>query len=108
MMQSAPINRAAVTVFSRCCATTVSTVGTPVISMMATLELVFTMLCKQDLHHHLGARAVEGADDWQGENSVPELHYGGGKLQHLFLLPLDDPFARFLVHLGGVQAHGVK
>src|SRR5690606_15676220 len=34
-MQSAPINRAAATVLSRCCAVSVSTVGTPVISMMA-------------------------------------------------------------------------
>ena len=32
--------RAAVTAFSKCCATTVSTVGTPVMSMMATRELV--------------------------------------------------------------------
>src|SRR5262249_8773297 len=35
MMQSAPIRRAAATVFSRCCAVRVSTVGTPVMSMMA-------------------------------------------------------------------------
>ena len=32
---SAPISRAAVTVFSRCCAVSVSTVGTPVMSMIA-------------------------------------------------------------------------
>src|SRR5205085_6426917 len=35
MMQSAPIRRAAATVFSRCCAVSVSTVGTPVMSMIA-------------------------------------------------------------------------
>jgi len=35
MMQSAPIKRAAATVLIRCCATNVSTVGTPVMSMMA-------------------------------------------------------------------------
>ena len=40
MMHSAPISRAAVIVFSRCCATSVSTVGTPVMSMIATRELV--------------------------------------------------------------------
>ena len=34
-MQSAPISRAAEMVLIRCCATSVSTVGTPVMSMMA-------------------------------------------------------------------------
>ena len=42
MMQSAPISCAAATVLSRCCATSVSTVGTPVISMTAMLEPVAT------------------------------------------------------------------
>ena len=45
MMQSAPISRIAVTVFSRCCATSVSTVGTPVMSMIAISEPVSTMRC---------------------------------------------------------------
>src|SRR5262249_29143292 len=35
MMQSAPIRRAAETVLSKCCAVSVSTVGTPVMSMIA-------------------------------------------------------------------------
>ena len=48
MMQSAPISRAAVTVFSRCCATSVSTVGTPVMSMMATPAPVSTMRWSSD------------------------------------------------------------
>src|SRR5215472_17735834 len=48
MMQSAPIRRAAVTVLRRCWATTVSTVGTPVMSMIATLELVCTIACSND------------------------------------------------------------
>ena len=47
MMHSAPISRAAVMVFSRCCATRVSTVGTPVMSMMANLELVATTVCSR-------------------------------------------------------------
>src|SRR5262249_7564939 len=42
-MHSAPIRRAAATVLRRCCATSVSTVGTPVMSMMAISELVSTM-----------------------------------------------------------------
>ena len=48
MMQSAPIRRIAVTVFSKCCATRVSTVGTPVMSTMAVSEPVSTILCKSD------------------------------------------------------------
>ncbi len=43
MMQSAPIRRAAVTALSRCWATIVSTVGTPVMSMIAIAESVSTM-----------------------------------------------------------------
>jgi hypothetical protein len=35
MVHSAPSRRAALTVFSRCCATSVSTVGTPVMSITA-------------------------------------------------------------------------
>ena len=42
MMHSAPISRAATTVFSRCWATWVSTAGTPVMSMMAWAEPVST------------------------------------------------------------------
>ena len=48
MMQSAPIRRIAVTVLSRCCATSVSTVGTPVMSMMASSEPVSTMRVSSD------------------------------------------------------------
>ena len=43
MMQSAPISRAAVTVLMRCWAVSVSTVGTPVMSRMATSAPVSTM-----------------------------------------------------------------
>ena len=43
MMQSAPIRRAAAMVFKRCCATSVSTVGTPVMSRMATALPVSTI-----------------------------------------------------------------
>ena len=45
MMHSAPIRRVAVTVLSRCCAVIVSTVGTPVMSMMAIAAPVSTMRC---------------------------------------------------------------
>ena len=55
MMQSAPIRRAAATVFSRCWATSVSTVGTPVMSMMAISRAGRDDLLQQVLHHDLGA-----------------------------------------------------
>src|SRR5690606_30461735 len=45
MMASAPIRRIAVTVLSRCWATRVSTVGTPVMSMIAISEPVSTIRC---------------------------------------------------------------
>ncbi len=45
MMQSAPISCAAATVLSKCCATSVSTVGTPVMSITAMLEPVATSRC---------------------------------------------------------------
>ncbi len=48
MMHSAPMSRAAVIVLSRCCATRVSTVGTPVMSMMATSAPVSTMRWSSD------------------------------------------------------------
>ena len=47
MMQSAPISRAAATVFSRCWAVSVSTVGTPVMSMMAIDAPVSTIRCSR-------------------------------------------------------------
>jgi hypothetical protein len=46
-MQSAPISRAAAIVLIRCCATRVSTVGTPLISIIATCEPVWTMRCNR-------------------------------------------------------------
>src|SRR4029434_10462931 len=48
MRQSAPMSRAAATVLSRCWATSVSTVGTPVMSMMAMLAPVSTMRVRSD------------------------------------------------------------
>src|SRR5262249_21399079 len=47
MMQSAPMSRAAATVFSRCWATSVSTVGTPVMSMIAIAAPVSTIRCRR-------------------------------------------------------------
>jgi hypothetical protein len=48
MMQSAPMRRVAATVFRRCCATSVSTVGTPVMSMIAIAAPVSTIFCRSD------------------------------------------------------------
>ena len=86
MMQSAPIRRAAATVLSRCWATRVSTVGTPVMSMIAISALWSTMRLQQVLHHDLRARAVERADQRQREDAVPELHDRRRQLEHLLLL----------------------
>ena len=83
MMQSAPISRAAATVFSRCWATRVSTVGTPVMSMMAMAAPVSTMRVRSDLHHELRPLAVERADQGQREDAIPQLHHRRGELEHL-------------------------
>ena len=94
MMQSAPISRAAATVFSRCCATSVSTVGTPVMSMIAIAEPVSTIRCEQALHHDLGARAVERADQRQRQDAVPQLDHRRRELEQLLLLAADHLLAR--------------
>ena len=86
MMHSAPISRAAATVFSRCCATSVSTVGTPVISMIAIAGAGVDDLLQQALHHDLRARAVERADQREREDAVPQLDHRRRQLQHLLLL----------------------
>ena len=71
MMHSAPISRAAVTVLSKCCAVSVSTVGTPVMSMIARPEPGLDDLLQQALHHDLGAGAVERADHRQAPGCRP-------------------------------------
>ena len=86
MMQSAPISRAAATVLIRCCATNVSTVGTPVMSMIAISAPVLDDLLEQVLHDDLGARAVERADQRQGEDALPQPHDRRGELEQLLLL----------------------
>ena len=102
MMQSAPISRAAATVLSRCWATSVSTVGTPVMSMIAMLGAGLDDALQQALHHDLRARAVERADQRQREDAVPQLDDRRGQLEHLLLLAADDLFAALLVDLGRV------
>ena len=89
MMHSAPISRAAVMVLSRCWATSVSTVGTPVMSMIAYFGVGCDDRLQQLFHHDLGARAVQGADQRQRQNAVPQLHHRSGELQHLLLLARD-------------------
>ena len=108
MMQSAPMSRAAVTVLIRCWATSVSTVGTPVMSRMAISAPVSTIRCSRILHDDLRAGAVERADQRQGEDAVPEFDDRGGQFHHLVLLALDDLFASLLVDLGGVQPELVQ
>ena len=108
MMQSAPISRAAATVFNRCCATSVSTVGTPVMSMMAMSERVCDDRFQQILHHHLRARAIQSADQRQRQNVLPQPHHRRGEFQQLLLLAGDDLFTRLLKRLRGEQAEPVQ
>ena len=86
MMQSAPISRAAVTVLSRCWATSVSTVGTPVMSMMAISAPVSTMRCSRisitTWVRLLSSVPISGS----ARIAVPQLHHRGGQLQHVLLL----------------------
>ena len=103
MMQSAPMRRAAATVFIRCCATSVSTVGTPVMSMMAIVGAGVHDPLQQVLHDHLGARAVEGADQGQRQHALPQLHDRRGELQQFLLLPRNDFLAALLIRLGIVR-----
>ena len=90
MMQSAPISRAAATVFSRCCAVSVSTVGTPVMSMIAIDGAGVDDALQEAFHHDLRARAVERADERQREHAVPERDDRRRQLHQLLLLADDD------------------
>ena len=108
MMQSAPISRAAATVLSRCCATSVSTVGTPVMSMMAMPAPVVTICCSR-LSITTCVRALSSVP-MSGSASIalPQLDHRGRKLHQLLLLPRDDLFARFLVDLRRVETQLVQ
>ena len=108
MMQSAPISRAAATVLSRCCATSVSTVGTPVMSMMAISDAGLDDPLQQGLHHDLRARAVERADQRQREDAVPELDHRRRQLEHLLLLARDDLLAALLVRPRSCRARACR
>jgi hypothetical protein len=52
----------------------VSTVGTPVMSMIAIGRAGLDDLLQDVFHHHLGARGIEGADQRQRQDAVPQLH----------------------------------
>ena len=83
MMQSAPISRAAATVFSRCWATSVSTVGTPVMSMMAMAAPVSTISWSR-FSMTTCVRALSSVPiSGRREHAVPELHDRRRQLEHL-------------------------
>ena len=108
MMQSAPISRAAATVFSRCWAVSVSTVGTPVMSMMAMRRAAVDDPLQQALHHDLGAGAVERADERQREHAFPERDDRRRQLHQLLLLPDDHLLAAALEHFDRVETEPVE
>ena len=108
MMQSAPIRRAAATVFSRCCAVSVSTVGTPVMSMIAISASVSTMRLQQVFHHNLRALAVERADQRQREDAVPQLDDRRRKLGDFPLLAGDELFAALLENLQRIDGRDCR
>src|SRR5579883_2817798 len=63
---------------------------------------------QEALHHHLGPRAIQGADQGKGEDSFPELHHRGGQLQHLLALPNDHRVAAPLRELRRVETQLVE
>ncbi len=108
MMQSAPISRIAVTVFSKCWATSVSTVGTPVMSMIAISDPVSTIRCSRDSMtiwvRSLSSVPIIGS----GQDPVPELDHRRRKLEELLLLPSDHVFPRLLEGPDGEHPHLVQ
>src|SRR5262245_11789844 len=65
-------------------------------------------LLQQRLHHDLRPRAVERADEREGEDPVPQLDDRCRQLEHLLLLACDDLVAPLLVYLGGVETEFVE
>ncbi|CAM2160733.1 hypothetical protein PT2222_80317 [Paraburkholderia tropica] len=65
-------------------------------------------LLQQALHHHLGARRIERADQRQRENAFPQLHDRCREFEQFFLLARDDRLAAFLEGFGGVEAEAVE
>ena len=107
MMQSAPIRRIAVTVFSRCCATSVSTVGTPVMSIMAIEEPVSTILCSR-VSITVCVRALSSVPIiGSARTPVPQLDDRRGQLQQFLLLATDDLFPGLLVGVERMHSEAV-
>jgi hypothetical protein len=88
MMQSAPMSLAADTVLMRCWATSVSTVGTPVMSMIEEVR-----------HHRLCALAVQGTNQREGQDLVPQLHHRSREFEQLVRLAFDHLIAALRIDL---------
>src|SRR5687767_10504665 len=63
---------------------------------------------EQVLHDHLGPRAVEGADEREREDAVPERDHRSRQLEHLLTLPGNELLATLLVDLGREQSEAVQ
>src|SRR5215475_3559872 len=107
MRQSAPIRRAADTVFRRCWAVSVSGRHTGDVDD-GDLGPGLNDALEQVLHHHLGAAAVERADQGQGDDALPQLHHRRRQFLDFLALALDQLLARLLEGLDGVEAELVE
>ena len=89
MMQSAPISRAAVIVLMQMLRHQGVDRGHAGNVDNCDFGIGLHDRFNSDLHHYLGASAVQRADHGKRENSIPQLHHRSGKLQQLFLLTGD-------------------
>ncbi len=102
-MQSAPIMRIAATVLSKCCAVSVSTVGTPVMSMIANFRACLHNALEKGLHHDLTTCTVESSDHRKRQNAVPQLYNRRRKLKDFGILPTHHGLALALERLNRMQ-----
>ena len=60
------------------------------------------------LHDHLGAGAVQRADQRKGNNPIPQGDHRSGKLEHLLLLPVNNLIASVDEGVRGMQRELVE
>ena len=108
IMQSAPISRAAATVFSRCCAVKRIDRWHAGDVDDGDLGLDVHDRLQQVLHHHLRSLAVQRSDQRQCKNAVPQFDDRRRQFSDLALLANDDLFAALLEHIESEKAEFVE